>query len=113
MGTEREPWGGHVGDDPSAPYRYVTFINDGLEPGDPVPPEKLDSVKDWFPVAADGTNTIPACHKYTGCPAEFRVVWCETYDNGHGGKEKIVTNAADDGIGGYQRFFEQDVPRYQ
>jgi glyoxylase-like metal-dependent hydrolase (beta-lactamase superfamily II) len=59
------------------------------------------------------TNTIPACHKYTGCPLEFPVVWCETYDNGHGGKEPIVTQGSDDGIGGYQRFFEQDVPRYQ
>jgi hypothetical protein len=112
VGTEREPWGGTVGNAPGAPYRYVTFINDGLKPGDPVPQDKLDSVKDWFPVAADGTNTIPACHKYTGCPAEFPVVWCETYDNGHGGKERIVSDNSDDGLSGYRRFFEQDVKPY-
>jgi hypothetical protein len=113
VGREREPWGGTVGDAPGAPYRYVTFIGDGLKPGDPVPQDKLDSVKDWFPVAADGTNNQPACYKYTGCPAEFPVVWCETYDNGHGGKEAIVTQAADDGLNGYRRFFEKEVPRYQ
>jgi hypothetical protein len=113
VGTERVPWGGTVGNVAGAPYRYVTFINDGLKPGDPVPQTKLDSVKQWFPVAPDGTNTIPACHKYTGCPAEFPVVWCETYDNGHGGKEKIVSDASDDGLSGYRRFFEEDVKRYQ
>lgn len=42
VGTERVPWGGTVGDAPGAPYRYVTSINDGLEPGDPVPQAKLD-----------------------------------------------------------------------
>ena len=59
-----------------------------------------------------GKNTIPACVKYTGCPAPFPVVWCTTYDNGHGGKDKITTDRSDDMMGGYQRFFEQDVPRY-
>jgi poly(3-hydroxybutyrate) depolymerase len=110
VGRETAVWGGNLA---SGLPRYVTFINDGLKPGDPVPQAKLDSVKAWFPVAADGKNTIPACHKYTGCPAEFPVVWCTTYDNGHGGKDKITTDASDDGLGGYRRFFEQDVPRYK
>jgi len=113
VGDAREPWGGTVGGVAGAPYRYVTFINDGLKPGDVVPQAKLDSVKAWFPVAADGKNTIPACHKYTGCPVEFPVVWCTSYDNGHGGKDKITTDPADDGLSGYRRFFENEVPRYK
>jgi hypothetical protein len=43
----------------------------------------------------------------------FPVVWCQTYDNGHGGKDKIVSDQADDGRSGYRRFFEDDVPRYE
>ncbi|MDF3065275.1 MAG: glycosyl hydrolase family 62 protein [Polyangiaceae bacterium] len=109
VGNATQPWGGKLAD---GNYRYVTFINDNLKPGDAVPQAKLDSVKAWFPVAADGKNTIPACVKYTGCPAAFPVVWCTTYDNGHGGKDKITTDRGDDMMGGYQRFFEQDVPRY-
>lgn len=115
VGTETVPWGGTVDDIPieqGGVYRYVTFINEG-DPGDPIAQEFLDAVSDWFPVAADGRNTIPACHKFVGCPAEFPVVWCDTYDNGHGGKDPIVSQPADDGLTGYQRFFEQDTPRYE
>lgn len=113
IGTETEPWGGTIDDVPLASggiYRYPTFMH--TDPGETVPQADIDAVKPYFDVPADGKNNLPACHKYTGCPAEFPVVWCMTYDDEHSPLSRISEAQGDDGRSGFQRFFEDDVVRY-
>jgi hypothetical protein len=114
VGTDTMPWGGTISDMPleqGGLYRYTTFLK--VKPGEAVAQDSLDKFKAFFPIPADGKNTMPACHKYTGCPAEFPVVWCMTYDDGHSPESRISQDEGDDGRTGYQRFFEDDVPRYK
>jgi hypothetical protein len=113
VGTATEPWGGTIDNIPLAQgglYRYPTFMH--TEPGETVPQGDIDAVKDYFEVPADGKNNLPACHKYTGCPAEFPVVWCMTYDDNHSPLSRISERKGDDGRTGFERFFEDDVVRY-
>lgn len=113
VGTETEPWGGTIDDIPleeGGVYRYPTFMH--TAPGEAIPPGDLDVAAQHFEVPGDGINNQPACHKYVGCPDEFPVVWCLTYDDHHSPLSRITEHTGDDGRTGLQRFFEDDVPRY-
>lgn len=129
IGKETEPWGGTLDNVPvesGGIYRYPTFMH--TAPGEALEPASIQRVADffevstgdalstlaqYFPVPGDNINNLPACHKYTGCPDEFPVVFCMTYDDGHSPLSRITEhNAPDDGRRGIARFFEDDVPRY-